>query len=50
MSRENIILACQECKRRTYTATKNKKTMTERLELKKFCAFCRKHMPHRETK
>jgi ribosomal protein L33 len=24
--------------------------MTERLELKKFCGFCRKHQPHKEIK
>jgi ribosomal protein L33 len=24
--------------------------MTERLELKKFCAFCRQHRVHREIK
>jgi ribosomal protein L33 len=24
--------------------------MTERLELNKFCAFCRKHQPHKEIK
>jgi large subunit ribosomal protein L33 len=48
--RDNVILACQECKRRNYNATRNKKTHTERLELKKYCKFCRKHTPHRETK
>ena len=30
--RENIQLACGECKRRTYTATRNKKKQTERLQ------------------
>ncbi|MFN7922923.1 MAG: 50S ribosomal protein L33 [Bryobacteraceae bacterium] len=50
MPREIITLACQDCKRRNYSTTKNKKTMTERLEIKKFCAFCRKHVAHRETK
>jgi large subunit ribosomal protein L33 len=50
MPREIITLACQECKRRNYSTTKNKKTMTERLELKKYCRFCRKHHAHRETK
>jgi large subunit ribosomal protein L33 len=48
--RENIILACQECKRRNYTATRNKKKQTERLEVKKYCKFCHRHTPHRETK
>ena len=50
MPREIITLQCQECKRRNYSTTKNKKTMTERLELKKFCPFCRNHKAHREVK
>ena len=50
MPREIITLACTECKRRNYTTTKNKKIMTEKLELKKYCRFCRKHIVHRETK
>ncbi len=48
--RDIITLACSECKERNYTTTRNKKTMTEKLELKKFCSSCRKHTPHRETK
>ena len=50
MPRELAILACTECKRRTYTTTRNKKTQTERVELKKFCPFERKRTLHRETK
>ncbi len=50
MSREIITFQCTECKDRNYTNTKNKKTTTERLELKKFCPKCRKHQPHREIK
>ncbi len=45
-----IILACTDCKRRNYNTTKNKRKMTERFEMKKFCRWCRKHTPHRETK
>jgi len=48
--REIIILACAECKQRNYNTTKNKKTMTEKLELQKYCRFCRKHTPHKEMK
>ena len=48
--REIITLQCTECKRRNYSTTKNKKTMTEKLELKKFCRHDRKHTAHRETK
>ena len=48
--REIITLQCTECKNRNYTSTKNKKTMTEKVELKKFCSYERKHTVHRETK
>jgi len=48
--RVKIILACTECKQRNYNKVKNKKNTTERLELRKYCRFCRKHTPHRETK
>ena len=48
--RDNIQLACGECKRRNYTSTRNKKKQTERLEVKKYCRFCRRHTPHKEVK
>ncbi len=48
--RDIIILACTDCKRRNYNTTKNKKKTTERLEIKKYCPFCRTHTAHRETK
>jgi len=48
--REIITLQCMDCKNRNYTKTKNKKTMSERLELKKFCGHCRHHTVHREVK
>ena len=50
MAREIITFQCTECKNRNYTNTKNKKLTTERIELKKFCPYCRKHQPHREIK
>ena len=45
-----ILLACTECKRRNYSTTKNKRTTSGRLEMKKFCRWCRTHTTHRETK
>ncbi|RPI89684.1 MAG: 50S ribosomal protein L33 [Spirochaetales bacterium] len=48
--RDNIILACTECKQRNYTSTKNKKRTPDRLEFKKYCPFCKTHTPHKETK
>ncbi len=48
MAREIIILACTECKRRNYSTKKNKKAMSGRFEIKKFCPYERKHTLHRE--
>ena len=48
--RENITLECTECKRRNYMTSKNKRNNTERLEVVKYCKFCKKHTLHRETK
>ena len=48
--RDIIHLACGECKRRNYSTTKNKKKTTERLEMSKYCRFCRKHTGHKESK
>jgi len=45
-----ISLACVECKRRNYSTMKNKKNDPDRLEIKKYCRFCRKHFPHKEVK
>ena len=49
-SRVKITLACTECKQRNYITKKNKKNDPDRIELKKYCKFCRKHTPHKETK
>ena len=48
--RVKITLACTECKQRNYNTTKNKKNNRDRLEMKKYCRFCKKHTVHRETK
>ncbi len=48
--RDLITLACQKCKRRNYTTTKNKSRTPDKLEMKKYCRFCRSHTPHKETK
>ncbi len=50
MVREITTLACTECKDRNYTTTKNKRTHTDRLELKKYCPKCERHTPHKETR
>lgn len=48
--RDKITLECSECKRRNYMTSKNKQTTRDRIELKKYCRFCMKHTPHKETK
>ncbi len=48
--REIVILQCTECKRKNYTTTRDKKKHPERLEIKKYCKFDRKHTLHREMK
>ena len=45
-----VVLACEECKERNYTTTKNKETNKERLELNKYCPKCQKKTVHKETK
>ncbi|MGB9681142.1 MAG: 50S ribosomal protein L33 [Minisyncoccia bacterium] len=51
MKKENITrLQCQECKRINYYTHKNKKKVERKLELKKYCPWCRKHTFHKETK
>jgi large subunit ribosomal protein L33 len=48
--REIITLSCGVCKRRNYTTTRNKKKQTDKLEISKYCPFCRKHTLHKEVK
>jgi large subunit ribosomal protein L33 len=50
MARDIVSLACSECKRRNYSTTRNKKKTPDRLEFKKYCRFCRKHLLHKESK
>lgn len=48
--RVGITLACTECKQRNYETQKNKKNNADRIELKKYCRFCKKQTLHKETK
>ncbi|MBP7866060.1 MAG: 50S ribosomal protein L33 [Acidobacteria bacterium] len=48
--RDKVQLQCGECKNRNYATTRNKKKHTEKYLLSKYCKFCRKHTPHKETK
>ncbi|HML99752.1 MAG: 50S ribosomal protein L33 [Bacilli bacterium] len=49
--REKVLLICSECLSRNYTTTRRKDaSVTERLELKKFCPKCNKMTIHKESR
>ena len=48
--RVKVTLRCNECKQRNYNTMKNKKNTPDKLELNKYCPFCKKHTVHTETK
>jgi large subunit ribosomal protein L33 len=48
--RVQVTLACEQCKRRNYITMKNKQNDRERIELKKYCRWDRKHTVHKETR
>ena len=48
--RVKVTLACTECKQRHSDTFKNKKNDPDRLELNKYCRFCKKTTLHKETK
>ena len=50
MAQEFFLFECTACKNRNYSSTKNKKQNPDKLELKKFCKFCKKHTSHKEIK
>lgn len=51
MSQDYLIkMKCSACKRENYFTRKNKKTVERKLELKKFCKTCKKHVTHKEAK
>ena len=55
MPREIITIECTEARKEgkspsRYTTTRKKKTQTEKLEIKKYNRFLRRHTLHREIK
>ncbi|MBT7553634.1 50S ribosomal protein L33 [bacterium] len=51
MSQDNLAkLECTECHGINYYSHRNKKTVKERLDLKKYCNKCKQHTAHKETK
>ena len=49
-ARENITLVCSECKNKNQRTPKNKRNTPDRLELNKYCKFCKKTTLHKEEK
>jgi len=45
-----VTLACQDCKRRNYQTNKSKRNSPDRIEFNKYCRWCGKHTPHKETR
>ena len=45
-----VTLACEECKRRNYQTEKSKRNHPGRVEMRKYCRWCGKHTPHKETR
>ena len=45
-----IRLQCSECKRINYLSRKNQKANPDKLELNKYCKWCKKTTVHKETK
>ncbi|MCL5436712.1 MAG: 50S ribosomal protein L33 [Candidatus Dependentiae bacterium] len=52
MAKERVVshLACEKCRRSNYTQVVTRKRKIGDLKLNKFCAWCREHTPHKETK
>ena len=50
MNNRKAALACTVCGSRNYSIAVHSGQRTERLEVKKFCKYCKKHTLHKETK
>ena len=47
---EIVTLRCDTCKQQNYTVRKNRRNNPDRMEIKKYCKFDRKHTLHKEMK
>jgi len=45
-----VKMKCTACKRINYYAHKSQGVVGEKLELKKYCKWCKKHTLHKEAK
>jgi large subunit ribosomal protein L33 len=46
--RQLLLFTCSECKKNNYISEKNKINTPDKLELNKYCKFCKKHTAHKE--
>ena len=45
-----VKIQCQACKRVNYFTNKSKALGEKKLEMKKYCKWCKKHTIHKEAK
>jgi len=45
-----VKMKCKDCEKINYFTNKTKGDKEKKLELKKFCNFCKKHVIHKEMK
>ena len=48
--RQLVTLACEECNRRNYHSRKNRRNTSDRIQLRKYCPWDKRHTLHRETR
>lgn len=44
-----VALICTVCKRQNYITDRNKLNTPEKLGLRKYCPWCKKHTEHKES-
>ena len=49
-ARDYVSLECEECGSRNYRTSKRIKGSTYKVNIKKFCRNCRKHVLHKEKR
>ncbi len=47
---QHAIMECTVCHARNYRTQRNVTSVQNKLELNKYCAQCKKHVSHKETK
>ena len=50
MAREYVFMECSKCKNRNYRTSNTTGAGSVKLELKKYCKFCKEHTEHKQKK